>query len=1254
MTRKKIALLVGQPDENYQELFIKGFLKQAYACDFDVCIFAMYQKYQETKSKERSEANIFSLPDYNLFDGIVILADTIQTPGVLEKLESDLNEKYDKPVICIDKESENFKTIITDHYTPVKQIISHLIEVHGFTDIAFLTGKKTHPHSAQRLKGFLDCMAEHKLAVSDNRIFYGDFWYNSGVGVAEQLLRNRDNLPQAVACANDYMAIGLAGELVKAGIRVPEDIAVTGYDVLPEGRTSPEPVTSAPIPAEKCGAYAAKCLNAEFLGGKIPEFHADVELFIGSSCGCNVKKKKTSVLREKWEVEKTQESFDSVANHMADDLMLQSDADGLINTIFSYVYQIRPFDSFHLCLNTDWMEENKIMGAYTGKMIHALSCGEARSGLNKVDTSFTSDKRELINSFFEDNEMPSAYIFSPLFFDEHCFGFAAVSYGKKLRCYDDIYRKWLDTVMRGLEVYRRVNVLKMTNSLLAVQQVRDTLTGFYNYMGFFENATGAIQELPGGCGFADIVAIDVSGAQEINGKSGIKGNNQIIIDFSHMLAGAVVNGYLCHLGNGEFIVALISSEQRESIMNELKDKMQEKLEQYNMEIGLIGRLCVYAGKAYGMVENEDAFEDLINDAVSNKNGNKSKAQRMSQNKMTKEEQKEADIVGDILDHNKFLYYFQPIVCADTGDIFAYEALMRADTEPKISPLQVLKYADYMGRLYDVEKATFTNVLTFIEQNEEKFKDKKIFINSIPGNRLNEKDISLVERMLKKYNEKIVVELTEQAELDDDELASVKEQYERIGIEIAVDDYGTGYSNITNLLRYMPNYVKIDRMLLSGIQLSPQKQHFVKEIIEFAHDNNFKALAEGIETKEELKTVISLGADLIQGFYTARPSAEIVSGIDMQIQNEIIQYGQSALEQSGLKNYEAGPESSISLVKLVTGHYSTIKFSRNMAHRDIVIVGLPGFSSNMDIDIGDYYVGRIELQDASLCKHKNQPAIRIGEHCDVTIVLTGDNVLEQGGILVPENSRLTIQGDGNLTIKQMAIDGYGIGNDKDGKHGDLYFEHDGAIEISGNVMHGVAIGSGMGGNININRGKYVIHLSGEEGVGIGALYADVNLMVQKCSIELDLINSTTVGIGSLYGSATISIAYIGLDGYFGANRCVCIGSLEGKYCIFDETQATITLNARSDILCGVGCLNGDVSINIYNAAMILEVQGKKAIALGNYNKTANIQTKNADVSVKVKNSIGIDVGAEMVHSINGRGRYFLNGKKVVREIIEGDF
>jgi EAL domain-containing protein (putative c-di-GMP-specific phosphodiesterase class I) len=121
------------------------------------------------------------------------------------------------------------------------------------------------------------------------------------------------------------------------------------------------------------------------------------------------------------------------------------------------------------------------------------------------------------------------------------------------------------------------------------------------------------------------------------------------------------------------------------------------------------------------------------------------------------------------------------------------------------------------------------------------------------------------------------------------LDKMKEFYKTLGIETAVDDYGTGYSNIVNLLRYMPDYVKIDRMLLSNIQENPQKQHFVREIVLFAHDNHFMVLAEGIETKEELETVIKLKVDLIQGYYTARPSAEVIPEIDEEIANQIKEF-----------------------------------------------------------------------------------------------------------------------------------------------------------------------------------------------------------------------------------------------------------------------------------------------------------------------------------------------------------------------------
>ena len=90
---------------------------------------------------------------------------------------------------------------------------------------------------------------------------------------------------------------------------------------------------------------------------------------------------------------------------------------------------------------------------------------------------------------------------------------------------------------------------------------------------------------------------------------------------------------------------------------------------------------------------------------------------------------------------------------------------------------------------------------------------------------------------------------------------------------------------------MPDYVKIDRSLISDIDKNPQKQHFVKDIIKFAHDNDFMALAEGVETSEEMREVIYMGVDLIQGYYTARPAQEPLQYIDEEIRNEIITYGQ---------------------------------------------------------------------------------------------------------------------------------------------------------------------------------------------------------------------------------------------------------------------------------------------------------------------------------------------------------------------------
>ena len=96
--RKRIALFAGQADESYQSRFISGFLKKAFAVGFDVCVFAMYRKYQDTPERERGESNIFSLMNPEKFDAAVIMKDTIQTENAANELELRLKDSFSGPV----------------------------------------------------------------------------------------------------------------------------------------------------------------------------------------------------------------------------------------------------------------------------------------------------------------------------------------------------------------------------------------------------------------------------------------------------------------------------------------------------------------------------------------------------------------------------------------------------------------------------------------------------------------------------------------------------------------------------------------------------------------------------------------------------------------------------------------------------------------------------------------------------------------------------------------------------------------------------------------------------------------------------------------------------------------------------------------------------------------------------------------------------------------------------------------------------
>ena len=116
----------------------------------------------------------------------------------------------------------------------------------------------------------------------------------------------------------------------------------------------------------------------------------------------------------------------------------------------------------------------------------------------------------------------------------------------------------------------------------------------------------------------------------------------------------------------------------------------------------------------------------------------------------------------------------------------------------------------------------------------------------------------------------MVEITEEEELNLDVLETKRRQLGGVG-SFALDDYGSGYSNSNTLLVLAPDYIKVDLTIIRDIDKDPDKQQLVVDIVQYAHDRGRQVVAEGIETPEELRCVIDLGVDLLQGYYLAKPA-----------------------------------------------------------------------------------------------------------------------------------------------------------------------------------------------------------------------------------------------------------------------------------------------------------------------------------------------------------------------------------------------
>ncbi len=607
--------------------------------------------------------------------------------------------------------------------------------------------------------------------------------------------------------------------------------------------------------------------------------------------------------------------------------------------------------------------------------------------------------------------------------------------------------------------------------------------------------------------------------------------------------------------------------------------------------------------------------------------------------LNEQERLELEEAGRIIDNNLFDYHFQPIVSVVDGSIYSYEALMRPRSELCPSPFHIIKYAELTDRLVDIERCTFFNILGYIDENTDVFGDRKVFINSFPEAQLDDDDMRCISTLLEKHADTVTVEMTEQSELDDEDYDRLKAIYRELGVEIAIDDYGTGYSNVQNLLRYMPDYVKIDRSLLSDIQSNAKKMHFVREIIDFCHDNGIKALAEGIETSEELQTVIHLGADLIQGYYTARPSAAVADSISYEVRQEIRSCYQERVDGRKQHIYAAKGAERVLLDRLASDHYDCIQISSGKGN--VTVAGTPGTDVPIHIDIKNGFIGTVVLDNANLCSIKERPCIDIEENCDVMLVLNGENFLKYGGIRVPKSSKLTVCGDGLMTIFIEANAFYGIGNDVNSEHGDLIFEQ--GVTIQNHSASCVCIGSGKGGRILLRRGKFNIEMRSAYGVGVGSYTSDTSLELYAVDLTLNGALERGVAIGTLTGDLTLDAEHCSIKIRLSGKEVIGIGSLSGSRTEVSISEAGTVIDISAETASAIAALRGNTYFNLNKASAAITVIGQETLVIGGFGDETQISTLSSDMTLELGSVADVTeyLCEDKIKIVGGRTKYIVN-------------
>jgi diguanylate cyclase (GGDEF)-like protein len=230
-----------------------------------------------------------------------------------------------------------------------------------------------------------------------------------------------------------------------------------------------------------------------------------------------------------------------------------------------------------------------------------------------------------------------------------------------------------------------------------------------------------------------------------------------------------------------------------------------------------------------------------------------------------------------IEEREFRLLYQPQVDLRSGKIVGLEALLRWDHPERgvVEPAEFLWLAEETGLITKIgEWALRQSCLQARAWGARAGSPLRVSVNLSARQHRDAGLVDLVERILTETRtdpETVCLEITESVVVNDAESAGATLQaLKGLGVKLSIDEFGTGHSSLGSLKRFPLDVLKIDRSFVSGLGTDPEDAAIVTAIINLAHSLGLETVADGVETKEQVDELRTLGCDVGQGFYFARP------------------------------------------------------------------------------------------------------------------------------------------------------------------------------------------------------------------------------------------------------------------------------------------------------------------------------------------------------------------------------------------------